>query len=194
MGRACEAPCFYDGSSARDPVGASAAASAEPPVLSAPTDDYWRTSWRRVPGIRLGRRSVSPRRGAEATSDVVCEPVSWDDAASSRLSGWAHNATLTDPCFHHPRSSYSRSINTAIAEDDAQLSCGPPMEAAAGNRRRPHREAVPDLPLQPDEPESQHVMFRMDEELQLPPGKGSRPVRHPLKSAPTQGHEEEEEA
>ena len=194
MGRACEAPCFCDWSSARDPVGASAAASAELPVLSAPMGDAWHASWSRVPGVRLGRRSVSPRRGAEATTDVVCNPVSWDDADSSRLSGWAHNATLTDPCFHHPRSSFSRSINTTIAEDDAQFSCGPLMEAATGNRRRPPRETVQDLPLHPSESESQHVMFRMDEELQLPPDKGSPPpVRNLLESAPSQDYEEEGE-
>eukprot|EP01043_Picozoa_sp_COSAG02_P067240 COSAG02_NODE_10735_length_1871_cov_1.286117_1_plen_73_part_10 len=48
---------------------------------SAPVD----YPWERVAGVRLGRRSVSPQR---PTTDLVCEPVSWEDAASRTHSGW----------------------------------------------------------------------------------------------------------
>ncbi len=131
------------------PTGRSDAEALQYTTSSAPMD----CTWKRVAGVRLGRRSVSPQR--PATDLVVCEPVSWEDAADCRPSGWAHNATLVDPCYHHPRSSFSRSINTSIAEDDVELRCGYHVEVVTDNRRRP---------------ESQDEMFRMDdEELQLPP-------------------------
>ncbi len=170
------------------PTGRSDAEALQHATSSAPMD----FTWERVAGVRLGRRSVSPQR-RPATDLMVCEPVSWQDAADSRPSGWAHNATLVDPCYHHPRSSFSRSINTSIAEDDVQLQCHH-VEIVTDNRSRPHREAARDLPLQLGGPESHDEMFRMDdEELQLPP-KTCRPsaLLRSFDSTSDQGDCEEE--
>jgi len=163
-------------------------------TTSAPTD----YSWERVAGFRLGRRSVSPQHAPQrrSTTELVCEPVSWEDAAG-RPSSWAHNATLIDPCFHHPRSSFSRSINASIAEDDIHLRCAPPVEVVTDDRRRPPCGADRNLPLQPDELDvGQDEMFRMDDdELQLPPETYTpSSALHCLDSAPDQRDHDEEAA
>jgi hypothetical protein len=123
---------------------------------------------------------------------LVFEPVSWDEAADSTRSGWAHNATLVDPCFHHPRSSFSRSINASIAEDDVDLRCSPPMDFATDHRRGPHRDVR--APLHPDE--RQDEMFPMDDdELQVRPETyRPSPELHPLDSAPAPADRTEESA
>jgi hypothetical protein len=65
---------------------------------------------------------------------------------------WVHNATLTDPCFHHPCSPLARSVRTTIEEDPEQLRLSAPVSIITGNRRRPHRGAAPTLPAVSAEP------------------------------------------
>lgn len=129
--------------------------------------------WQHVP--MLGRRSQSPQRPSSSTTDLVCSPVSWDDAAGGEHGDWVRNAKLIDPCFHHPRSAFSRSVNADIEEESMRLHHSPPLDVATTDDRwRLHREAAqvpfqqPELSEalspQQNEPQSQHPIFQMDDE------------------------------
>ena len=96
----------------------------------------------------LAQRSLSPPTVlAEHTLDSTSTcTASWDDAPGGQNELWVHNATLTDPCFHHPCSPLARSVRTTIEEDAEQLRLSAPVSIITGNRRRPHRGAAPTLP------------------------------------------------
>ena len=133
------------------------------PAVSSSAPDSPPTSWTRVP--LLGRRSLSPphRRHSEGSSPTA-DRASWEDAGGENA-GWARDATLTDPCFHHPRSSLSRNVTVTIDEDAAdQLSL--PVDAVTGNRRRPHRGAAPAVVFADAVPKGQDapMVFFLDED------------------------------
>eukprot|EP01046_Picozoa_sp_COSAG06_P026494 COSAG06_NODE_2281_length_7180_cov_49.556701_3_plen_254_part_00 len=100
--------------------------------------------------LYLARRTLSPptvlaEHTLDSTSTCV-HTASWDDAPGGENESWVHNATLTDPCFHHPCSPLARTVRTTIDEDAEQLRLSAPVSIITGNRRRPHRGAAPTLP------------------------------------------------
>ena len=142
------------------------AASASAAKLSCSAPDSPPTSWTRVP--LLGKRSLSPPKHRHRQSEGSSDRASWDDAGGENAD-WAHNATLTDPCFHHPRSSYSRNVAITIDEDAAAADhLGLPVDGVTSNRRRPHRGAAPALSLPgaaaDEEQERAPVVFFFDED------------------------------
>ena len=137
------------------PVETEAAPDAQPDdtrlvsdadVVSSRTSEASRST--SYVNLYLARRSLSPTTvlaGHTLDSTSTCT-ASWDDAPDGQNELWVHNATLTDPCFHHPCSPLARSVRTTIEEDAEQLRLSAPVSIITGNRRRPHRGAAPTLP------------------------------------------------